>query len=89
MPSTVKIQKLRKKLSIKQDNLCYYCGVEMKNYPGNDKGRGDQCTLDHILPKSKGGDNNFLNVVASCANCNRKKGDKDDYEQQTKIALNW
>ena len=89
MVATLRVQKLRKKAARNQDNLCYYCGVEMKNYPGNDKGHGDQCTLDHILPKSKGGDYSASNLVASCANCNYKKGDKNDYEQNVKVALSW
>ncbi|HXY29817.1 MAG TPA: HNH endonuclease [Gemmatimonadaceae bacterium] len=32
-------------------------------------------TLDHILPRAHGGQNDFGNVVAACASCNSIKGD--------------
>lgn len=33
-------------------------------------------TIDHVLPRSKGGKHEWTNVVASCAKCNAKKSDK-------------
>jgi 5-methylcytosine-specific restriction endonuclease McrA len=47
--------------------MCCYCGVHFKV---------DELTLDHIQPRSKGGQNHFLNVVSSCRKCNFKKGNK-------------
>jgi len=32
-------------------------------------------TVDHVIPRSKGGDSTWENIVASCAPCNRRKGD--------------
>ena len=32
--------------------------------------------VDHIKPVAKGGDNNFLNLITSCRDCNRGKSDK-------------
>ncbi|MFY9488210.1 MAG: HNH endonuclease [Solirubrobacterales bacterium] len=43
---------------------CQYCGK-----------RGS-LTVDHIVPRSKGGDTSWENVVACCAGCNRRKGDR-------------
>ena len=34
-------------------------------------------TLDHVIPKSKGGPNTWKNLVTCCGECNVKKGDKD------------
>lgn len=34
-------------------------------------------TVDHIVPKSKGGRNEWLNTVAACLTCNSRKGDQD------------
>ncbi len=33
-------------------------------------------TLDHVIPKSKGGDDSWENLVAACVKCNNKKGDR-------------
>ena len=33
-------------------------------------------TVDHVIPRSKGGDSSWENIVASCAPCNRRKGDR-------------
>lgn len=43
---------------------CQYCGK-----------RGS-LTVDHVVPRSKGGDTSWENVVACCASCNRRKGDR-------------
>ena len=32
-------------------------------------------TVDHVIPRSKGGTSTWENIVASCAPCNRRKGD--------------
>lgn len=34
-------------------------------------------TIDHIVPKCKGGGNNISNLIPSCAECNEEKGGKD------------
>ena len=41
---------------------CQYCGS------------GDELTFDHLLPRSKGGETNWDNVVTACSSCNVKKG---------------
>jgi len=53
----------------KRDSFqCVYCGSN-KNL-----------TIDHVLPKSRGGSNRWTNLVTCCGNCNRKKGDKTPHE---------
>ena len=42
---------------------CQYCGSR------------HNLTVDHVVPKSKGGGSSWENIVASCAPCNRRKGD--------------
>ena len=42
---------------------CQYCGT------------GAHLTVDHVIPRSKGGSSSWDNIVASCAPCNRRKGD--------------
>ena len=33
-------------------------------------------TIDHIVPKSKGGDDSWENLITACVSCNNKKGDR-------------
>ena len=41
---------------------CQYCGS------------GEELTFDHLLPRSKGGQTNWNNVVTACSSCNVQKG---------------
>ncbi|NBC69827.1 HNH endonuclease [Paenibacillus sacheonensis] len=50
----------------RDDYVCRYCGEF-----------GD--TIDHVLPKSKGGLSTPANCVCACADCNLKKADSLDY----------
>jgi 5-methylcytosine-specific restriction endonuclease McrA len=51
---------------LKRDKYtCQYCG---------DQGR--DLTIDHIVPKSKGGQTCWDNVVAACEKCNKTKADR-------------
>jgi 5-methylcytosine-specific restriction endonuclease McrA len=40
---------------------CQYCGRQAEN-------------LDHVIPRSQGGEHSWLNIVAACRRCNTKKG---------------
>ena len=44
---------------------CQYCGNE----------RGT-LTIDHVVPRSKGGASSWENIVTCCGPCNRRKGDR-------------
>jgi 5-methylcytosine-specific restriction endonuclease McrA len=37
---------------------------------------GRATTVDHVLPRSRGGRNTWLNTVAACEECNGRKGDR-------------
>ena len=52
----------------KRDHLtCQYCGDQ----PG-----WDGLTIDHIVPRSRGGGSTWTNCVAACASCNARKADR-------------
>ena len=55
----------KKNVLIRDGFKCAYCG-----------GDGRKLTIDHIVPKSRGGKTDFENCVASCKSCNNKKGSK-------------
>jgi 5-methylcytosine-specific restriction endonuclease McrA len=48
--------------------VCVYCG-------GNKK-----LTIDHVIPKSRGGENSWENMVTCCFDCNSRKGNKTPKE---------
>jgi 5-methylcytosine-specific restriction endonuclease McrA len=50
---------------------CQYCG---------DKKAAGELTLDHILPRSRGGDNSPVNIVAACIKCNNRKSNRTPAE---------
>jgi 5-methylcytosine-specific restriction endonuclease McrA len=50
---------------------CQYCG---------DRKALRELTLDHILPRSRGGDNSPFNVVTACVSCNQRKGNRTPSE---------
>jgi 5-methylcytosine-specific restriction endonuclease McrA len=53
-------------------NACFYCGIE--THPVNGDIMYNSSTVDHVLPKSKGGIDHIDNCVNSCNNCNNLKG---------------
>ena len=48
----------------RDNNSCQYCGSTR------------HLTIDHVIPKSKGGSEEWTNLVVACSKCNTKKGDK-------------
>ena len=45
---------------------CHYCGCHLTM---------ETMTLDHVIPRSKGGTSDILNLVAACKPCNQAKAD--------------
>jgi 5-methylcytosine-specific restriction endonuclease McrA len=61
----------RKNILLRDGNVCQYCGEKFKS---------DELTLDHVIPKSRGGQKSWANLVSCCAPCNRKKDDRTPQE---------
>ena len=55
----------RKNILLRDHNTCQYCGKVFNP---------SELTLDHVLPKSRGGSSNWDNLVACCKRCNNRKG---------------
>ena len=52
----------RDEIKLRDNNRCIYCGST------------DNLTIDHVRPRSKGGETNFNNCVTACRCCNQAKG---------------
>jgi len=65
----------RPNLYRRDEHTCQYCGEELP--PKN-------LTIDHVLPRSKGGPTTWENTVAACRSCNQRKADKTTDEARMK-----
>lgn len=71
-----KVELTRKNI-LRRDNFrCAYCN---KSTP--------PLTIDHIIPKSRGGTDTWENLVCACVRCNNRKGDRTLDEINMKLLL--
>ena len=61
----------RRNLFARDSHCCQYCG---KSLPTS------QLSIDHVLPRSRGGETCWSNVVCSCVTCNTRKGGRTPQE---------
>lgn len=66
----------RKNFYLRDHYCCQYCG---KRFAAKD------LTLDHVIPKSRGGPDSWENLVSCCKPCNRQKDDKSPAEAGMKL----
>jgi 5-methylcytosine-specific restriction endonuclease McrA len=57
----------RKNILLRDRNTCQYCGIILTS---------SELTLDHVIPRSRGGSSSWENLVACCHTCNRRKGNQ-------------
>ena len=85
LPSVIKLKQyarlrrkeivLSRKNILKRDNhTCQYCGI-----------RSVPMTIDHIIPRQRGGEDSWYNLVAACVACNTRKGNRRPREVQMKL----
>ncbi len=55
----------RRNIYARDESLCQYCG---KRFPTS------ELTLDHVVPRSRGGGSTWTNLVCCCVACNTRKG---------------
>jgi len=56
--------------------VCQYCGCQ----PG-----GEELTIDHVAPRSRGGKTTWANCVLACVSCNHRKADRTPEEAGMKL----
>lgn len=57
------VELTRQNLFKRDSHSCQYCGVKR------------DLTIDHVVPRSKGGSSSWKNLVTACKKCNTQKGD--------------
>ena len=66
----------RKNILERDRHTCQYCSK-----------RGEQLTLDHIVPKSRGGADSWENLVTACMRCNVRKGNRTPKEAEMELKV--
>ena len=75
VPRIVQRKISRRALFARDGWRCVYCGTS-----------SGRLTLDHVLPRSRGGESVWENVVTSCAPCNLRKGNRLPEEVSMKLS---
>lgn len=65
------IRPSRNNIFWRDKNQCQYCGVIESPR---------DMTIDHVIPRSRGGENTWSNLVTCCKRCNQKKGNRTPEE---------
>ena len=63
-----KVPYSKKNVFMRDNQTCQYCRTRISNI--------NDCTIDHVTPKAKGGKSTFENCVTACKPCNHKKADR-------------
>lgn len=60
-----RVKLCRREIFIRDDFTCQYCGERTRDL-----------TIDHVIPRSRGGVHSWENLVSACRTCNHRKGGK-------------
>lgn len=72
---------LKEYMFSEQWGICFWCRGKMCLPDKStlclkkDKKIKNEATFEHLVPKSKGGKDRYLNLVLTCLECNQKRGD--------------
>jgi 5-methylcytosine-specific restriction endonuclease McrA len=66
----------RRNVLARDSHICQYCG---RHFPTH------LLSIDHVVPRSRGGETTWENVVCACLTCNVKKGGRTPTEARMKL----
>jgi 5-methylcytosine-specific restriction endonuclease McrA len=75
----------RKGVLVRDNHTCIYCGVKAGTLLGSKLVTRADMTIDHIVPRSRGGKDTWTNTACACAACNHRKSDKLPHEVGLKL----
>jgi 5-methylcytosine-specific restriction endonuclease McrA len=67
----------RKGIILRDGSACQYCGSVLA---------GKELTMDHVVPRSRGGFSTWENLVSCCFPCNNRKGNRTPPEAGMPLA---
>ncbi len=67
IPRRLALPLTRRTVLARDQYTCQYCGAQ----PGR-----SELTIDHVIPRSQGGQTSWENVVTACRRCNQRKGNR-------------
>lgn len=71
-------KKTKKFLWNRDKGRCFYCTKDLT---------WEEKTIDHVIPRSKGGPHRVWNLVLACLQCNQEKDDNDPTSEQLDTVL--
>ena len=74
VPGSRRVPVTRRGVLRRDAHRCAYCG-------------GPASTIDHVLPRSRGGADSWENLVACCLRCNNVKGDRTPQEMTWRLRI--
>lgn len=77
IPRRMRLPCSRRGVLARDRDTCQYCGVQ----PGR-----AFLTVDHVIPRSRGGETTWENVVTACRDCNHRKGNRTPEEAHMVLA---
>lgn len=75
----------RRGVLVRDNYTCIYCGIRPGAIIKNKVVARSDMTVDHILPRSRGGKDTWTNTACACADCNHRKSDKLPNEAGLKL----
>ena len=76
VPRRLQIPLTRRTIMIRDGYTCQYCGAQPPK---------SSLTIDHVIPKVRGGGNTWDNVVCACKACNLHKGSRTPQEANMRL----
>jgi 5-methylcytosine-specific restriction endonuclease McrA len=70
-----KVRLCKREILHRDGHRCQYCGRQT-----------NQLTLDHVVPRYRGGQHSWENLVAACPQCNRRKGGRTLAEARMELS---
>ena len=64
----------RRDVFARDRHVCQYCGV-----------RSSELTLDHVMPRARGGGHTWENLVSACRGCNHRKAGRTPQEARMRL----